>query len=791
MRCLYCGKELALLKRLTGGGEFCSDAHKQSYQEEYNRLALSRLLQAQKRTEKPEKPEKAEKAEKPNKTQPQEVPAPAPTQAPEPVAVQPPVVEQPVVVEEPVKAAPEPEPVEAAGFILEQPAVVAWQDDALYLEPCSEFSAAPAVVPAWAVDNGVSTLSAAPLVSLQLGPAVSSQELPISESQLTPQEFTNAKTTPDLAWQVIHQHPLPSAHLAAIEIAPRAQEFQTDGILVQAIDFQNTADLQSFTMWELPGTGIDFPADDSDVVIAHWSSNGTLESRFDMAPVSFNAATTAAETWTEPEPTPRTALEALARLHQDLAGLEETAGVAAATLVAEPPEEPEPVEVEAGGPEAASVDAAPEQPEPAPRQAGELLEVAIKTLVPSKPSLMIGEAFASQPSAILPRLKALPLRPKVALAPEFVPEPKPVAAVNLPAEAKAKTTSGNTASRPQVPQKTAPSAKPVPTKAAASKQTSTPGKSAPAAPQSGTAKTIQPKPTPPAPVAKAAEPVQAAKLAPPETVQPAQAAAPSTPPPQAREQEKPAGKSAAEPARKPAEDTAVKAATPMTDDDLPSFGTVQPSTSFLGSLKVKLGIGILLIVVACTTYFGWGNKAHQPFNAATTADGAGPSIIIGEGGWVEGWGSDPSDVHAGRDITIYRPSLKLSDYRLEFQGRIETKSLGWVFRAADPQNYYAMKLMTVSSGLNSKVALFKYLVVNGRQTQVGRVPIELAVQPDTGFNIRVDVRGPQFTTYVQGQQVDVWTDDQLKTGGVGLLNEREERGRVKSVSLHYLNGAGK
>src|ERR1700738_1105091 len=51
MRCLYCGKELALLKRLTGNGEFCSDSHKQSYQEEYNRLALSRLLQAQSRSE--------------------------------------------------------------------------------------------------------------------------------------------------------------------------------------------------------------------------------------------------------------------------------------------------------------------------------------------------------------------------------------------------------------------------------------------------------------------------------------------------------------------------------------------------------------------------------------------------------------------------------------------------------------------------------------------------------------------------------------------------------------------
>src|SRR5580704_17023591 len=45
MRCLYCGKELALLKRLKGE-EFCSDAHRQRYNEEYTELALSRLMQA-------------------------------------------------------------------------------------------------------------------------------------------------------------------------------------------------------------------------------------------------------------------------------------------------------------------------------------------------------------------------------------------------------------------------------------------------------------------------------------------------------------------------------------------------------------------------------------------------------------------------------------------------------------------------------------------------------------------------------------------------------------------------
>jgi hypothetical protein len=51
MRCLYCGKELALFKRLRGG-EFCSDAHRQRYQEEYTQLALNRLLQANSTQEK-------------------------------------------------------------------------------------------------------------------------------------------------------------------------------------------------------------------------------------------------------------------------------------------------------------------------------------------------------------------------------------------------------------------------------------------------------------------------------------------------------------------------------------------------------------------------------------------------------------------------------------------------------------------------------------------------------------------------------------------------------------------
>ena len=52
MRCLHCGKDVPLLKRLAGN-EFCSDAHRREYQREYSQLALGRLLQS-----KPSDPEK-------------------------------------------------------------------------------------------------------------------------------------------------------------------------------------------------------------------------------------------------------------------------------------------------------------------------------------------------------------------------------------------------------------------------------------------------------------------------------------------------------------------------------------------------------------------------------------------------------------------------------------------------------------------------------------------------------------------------------------------------------------
>ena len=54
MRCLYCGEPLSLLRKLTGKAEFCSEAHREAYQEEFNSLALQRLASQPKQSRRPE-----------------------------------------------------------------------------------------------------------------------------------------------------------------------------------------------------------------------------------------------------------------------------------------------------------------------------------------------------------------------------------------------------------------------------------------------------------------------------------------------------------------------------------------------------------------------------------------------------------------------------------------------------------------------------------------------------------------------------------------------------------------
>lgn len=72
MHCLYCDRPLALLKRLTGDGEFCSKEHRRIYQQQHSQLALARLLESQPKGPqkgRPPKPAEAKPAPEPVKIQ--------------------------------------------------------------------------------------------------------------------------------------------------------------------------------------------------------------------------------------------------------------------------------------------------------------------------------------------------------------------------------------------------------------------------------------------------------------------------------------------------------------------------------------------------------------------------------------------------------------------------------------------------------------------------------------------------------------------------------------------------
>ena len=220
MRCLYCGKQLALLKRLTGGGEFCSDAHKHSYQEEYNRLALSRLLQAQSKPGEikisaPRAPAPTEGLGQPlppGASRRRALPASSPEPAPEPVAqaprapvrservfYAPAVMEETVpetvkeaapaaraeTIEEPLEqippleateeAPPEEVPPEVLVFSLEIPAYTSLADGIPYVEPWLDIAAAPAS-PVWQASSQSFNLGIGTLVEFG-GPAAGEVEV--------------------------------------------------------------------------------------------------------------------------------------------------------------------------------------------------------------------------------------------------------------------------------------------------------------------------------------------------------------------------------------------------------------------------------------------------------------------------------------------------------------------------------------------------------------------------------------------------------------------------------------
>jgi hypothetical protein len=205
----------------------------------------------------------------------------------------------------------------------------------------------------------------------------------------------------------------------------------------------------------------------------------------------------------------------------------------------------------------------------------------------------------------------------------------------------------------------------------------------------------------------------------------------------------------------------------------PSFATGADR----GALRNGIALGALLLLLAILA-IGATRQREQRSPDQTPA----AAIDMGEAGWVAEWVTDPIGSAHGRQLSLYRPTLSMSDYRLAFSGQIERKSLGWVFRTADTRNYYVCKLQASRPGV--PLTLIRYGVIRGIEDPHIQMPLP-QVSSGGVLKVRLDAKRSRFTIYVQNQVVADWEDDRLKTGGVGFLSEREERGRVESVRISF------
>jgi hypothetical protein len=162
---------------------------------------------------------------------------------------------------------------------------------------------------------------------------------------------------------------------------------------------------------------------------------------------------------------------------------------------------------------------------------------------------------------------------------------------------------------------------------------------------------------------------------------------------------------------------------------------------------------------------------------------AGLSKWIGPSGWSRDWSYDPAGfLHPGT-VGFLQQSMNLVNYRMEFMGQIERKSLGWAFRAKDESNYYVAKLTITRPGPLPLVDLVHYPVTNGREGPRVSVSLPFTVRNDTLYQVEMNIRGDQFRASVNGHVVDSWSDNHLRAGGVGFVSGSGEAARVRWIRV--------
>ena len=213
------------------------------------------------------------------------------------------------------------------------------------------------------------------------------------------------------------------------------------------------------------------------------------------------------------------------------------------------------------------------------------------------------------------------------------------------------------------------------------------------------------------------------------------------------------------------------------EDDIPRFLKGPERAESHGSEAEKSVWGsvqrYLKNIVGCLLFAALGGGYFGDMSASKAPDFSGGGA---------GMSGEADRAKPERQIFVYPASLGLRDYRVDFEAPLAGEGSVWVFRVADPRNYYGMRLEPERDGPVVQWKIQKYLEVNGEQILSGTV--RLARTPQTGYcRVTLEVEGSQFRTYVQGRLVDRWTDARFSRGGFGYYGGTGEPLQIRAVRV--------
>ena len=195
------------------------------------------------------------------------------------------------------------------------------------------------------------------------------------------------------------------------------------------------------------------------------------------------------------------------------------------------------------------------------------------------------------------------------------------------------------------------------------------------------------------------------------------------------------------------------------------------SWSRMSPAAIIAAFSLALLLFAGGLLFAPAEKT--PRRPAPVVLEAGPALAINPSSWVPlaEW---------PRRISVVHGSLTMTDFRLDFQGQINSNALGFVFRAKDGKNFYGEKLGIVKSGPETSALVKHFTVIDGVDQPATELPLSIALRPEIIYKIRIEAVGNRFTTWIADRKIDEWTDARIGSGGVGVFSDRGERSPVAS-----------